>query len=862
MPAQISVLNISDIGQATHCHQKSKPMNNLNTDKHQSSVTSISIADIERFFQFLDSPAEIFCYCFLDNKSKQVIKGHGIKYGILPEIIEQVSTYSIDNAFTLHTTLNRMKLSGRKRKDVDSCRVLCVDFDRVINRQALRPLVEANKVHLVVESSPGKYHFYWKLDSALSIENWSILQLGLNQYFDADLNLAQPNHTIRVPGVSRVTKDGEQFMPSIVYAVQDPEPFTYSALLSQFPWILDKAEEARTKQKADRRIIGKASKHLVAGRKINYEVLKDTMNRNDTLYSLLYSVASNILEDTTEAALCQIATEYNQELIHHPKGPLDQDEIDKTVRSAYEHGLEKREEKRVNNRQQLDVLLNTQAFNNTNGHGHHKDAMPIKFEYDYSYGDMASNRFSDKAACEMVLQKFKNHLVRVGKTVYAFDSACKVWRSQKGVHDIVQEFASKCLDDMSKDPELLAQRCTNDAGEISPAKVRREKDRLSSLRLISQVCTYVLNSADIRRVTFNDFDTDPYLFYASNGVVDLMTGAIREAQATDMLLRQAKVVYNRDAKCPYFENFISEIYRDNQAPIEVIRFIQELFGYSLTGDTEEQTLFIHVGDGANGKSRLLGALASLLGEYSTRLDPQALTKNKNSMERELSRIGVKFEGKRVMLIDDLDTKSQWNDNLVKTLTDNTIQARKLYEEERDIPNRAKIHIGCNQTPNIENGGKAMDRRICIIEYPRQFEPSPNKYKEIVEEVNRELSGILNWAIKGFKRIQTYQDKKTKWPEEVYIRVEEYQEANAPVQIDLEMLFERSFNEADGHTLDEIMVHVKNYCSRFGVPDTFSKERIGKMLKNLNFEKSRSKKCGVKFTVYFLKFKNFSSLEHL
>lgn len=830
----------------------------------------INIADIERYFQFLDNDKEVFCYCFMDESSKSVIKGHGIKYGILPEIIEDVEKFAAHNKFTLHVTLNRMKLTGRKRKDVDSCRVLCVDFDRPINRESLRPLVEANGVDMVVESSPGKYHFYWKIDPATPINVWSNIQLGLNHYFGADTNLAQPNHTIRVPGVSRVTKptgasaDGEPFMPSIVYISSAATPFCASDYFGHFPWLQDKITEAQTNSKKQTRMINSFAKSIGNGKFIDYGMLaKDANNRNETLYSLLYSTASNILEDITENALCQIATDYNEALTAHPKGPLDQEEVDKIVRSAYEHGEAKREErkaKEANNKIKLDTLLSASSANGTNGH--HSSSAPCKFEYDYSCGELAFNRFSEKAAAEMVLQKYKDYLVRVGKTVYAFDNGFKVWRNQKGLPDIVQDMASDCLGDMSRDPELITQCCTNDNGDISPVKVKRERARLSSYRLIAQTIAYVLNSADIRRVDLTDFDTNPYLFYASNGVVNLLDGTVREAHATDMLLRQANVAYNKEADCPYFKQFIADIYRDNQAPSEVTRFIQELFGYSLTGDTEEQTLFIHVGDGANGKSRLLGALAALLGEYSTRLDPQALTKSKNSMEKELSRIGVKFEGKRVMVIDDLDTKSQWNDNLVKTLTDSTIQARKLYEEERDIPNRAKIHIGCNQTPNIENGGKAMDRRICIIEYPRQFEPSPSKYKEIVEAVARELSGILNWAIEGLKRIQTYPDKKTKWPQEVYIRVQEYQEANAPTQIDLEMLFEASLDEADARTIDEVMVHVKNYCSKIGITDTFSKERIGIMLGKNGFKKERIRKSSILRTYYFLKFKHIGLLESI
>src|SRR6185369_15065507 len=104
---------------------------------------TLNVKDIDSFFKFLSTQknpeTEIFTYCLLDAESKAVIPGWGVKFGIIDEIIHTVilkENKSPAILFTLHTTLNSTKLTGRKTKDIEGVRVLCVDFDRVLPRES------------------------------------------------------------------------------------------------------------------------------------------------------------------------------------------------------------------------------------------------------------------------------------------------------------------------------------------------------------------------------------------------------------------------------------------------------------------------------------------------------------------------------------------------------------------------------------------------------------------------------------------------------------------------------------------------------------------------------------------------------
>src|SRR5712664_3932568 len=105
------------------------------------------------------------------------------------------------------------------------------------------------------------------------------------------------------------------------------------------------------------------------------------------------------------------------------------------------------------------------------------------------------------------------------------------------------------------------------------------------------------------------FDADPWTLGVTNGVIELKTGKQREARREDFLTKRSPVEYDQKARCPCFLAFLRNIFDGNQALVD---FVQRAAGYTLTGDTREQCLFLLYGTGANGKSTLLNALREVL----------------------------------------------------------------------------------------------------------------------------------------------------------------------------------------------------------------------------------------------------------
>ena len=109
------------------------------------------------------------------------------------------------------------------------------------------------------------------------------------------------------------------------------------------------------------------------------------------------------------------------------------------------------------------------------------------------------------------------------------------------------------------------------------------------------------------------WDADPWVLGVPNGVIDLRTGRLRAGRRDDRITMQAAVAYDPEATCPRWDRFLPEVFHGDA---DVIAFVHRAVGYSLTGDTSEQCLFLPYGTGANGKGTLMNTLAALLGDYA------------------------------------------------------------------------------------------------------------------------------------------------------------------------------------------------------------------------------------------------------
>ncbi len=200
-----------------------------------------------------------------------------------------------------------------------------------------------------------------------------------------------------------------------------------------------------------------------------------------------------------------------------------------------------------------------------------------------------------------------------------------------------------------------------------------------------------------------DFDADPWSLNVLNGVVDLRTGALTEHSESRLLMKQSRLRYDPNARCPEWEKFIDWAHPDD----DQLWYLQKVLGYSITGDMGEQTYWTHHGYGNNGKSVTFRVMNAVLGAYAHDLPPKALTARRNDAHpTELADIA----GKRLLMVSELAVGARYDDAIIKSITgQEPLTARKMRQDNFTFKPIGKIHFLVNSLPGSD-GGNAMERR--------------------------------------------------------------------------------------------------------------------------------------------------------
>lgn len=240
------------------------------------------------------------------------------------------------------------------------------------------------------------------------------------------------------------------------------------------------------------------------------------------------------------------------------------------------------------------------------------------------------------------------------------------------------------------------------------------------------------------------FDADPWLLNVENGTVDLRSGELRPHRREDLITRLAPIEYDPEARAPRWERFVVEVMNGDE---ELARFLQRAVGYSMTGDTREECLFFLWGQGANGKSIYLEILRGALGTYAQTADFSSfLSRSSEGPRNDLARM----RGTRFVTASETEGDRGFDAGVIKKLTGNdTVVARKLYEESFEFRPQHKLWLAANHKPVVKEAGYAFWRRMRLIPFTVTFKGSKREDKEKLERtLKSEYAGILNWAIAG------------------------------------------------------------------------------------------------------------------
>ncbi len=350
-------------------------------------------------------------------------------------------------------------------------------------------------------------------------------------------------------------------------------------------------------------------------------------------------------------------------------------------------------------------------------------------------------------------------------------------------------------------------------GDAIKKRIHELAGKEANVALVKQVIEAIKDLTSIDRDSIRD---DATLINLHNGIFDLRKWCLVPHTPEVIFFSKVPITYSPEADCPQIKQFLSEVLSPDMVPV-----VQELFGYVLYRSYFIKKAFIFVGEGDTGKSTLLSLLCAFLGESNV---------SGISLHRLVSDrfAGGTLYQKMANIYDDLSAKDIHDNGPFKIVTGGgVLSGEKKFMDHFMFKNFAKLIFACNKIPDIKQADDdAYFLRWIVIPFSRIIEED-KKDRQLLQRMttDKELSGLLNYALEGLQRLlskQRFSYEKTT----AEIKDEMMRSASTIARFASEMLLEAS---GEWLTKDDMYHEYTSYCSRMKIPAA-SKQTFGSRLR--------------------------------
>ncbi len=245
-------------------------------------------------------------------------------------------------------------------------------------------------------------------------------------------------------------------------------------------------------------------------------------------------------------------------------------------------------------------------------------------------------------------------------------------------------------------------------------------------------------------INIEDFDSEPDLINCSNGIIDLRTGQLLPHSGQYHFTYCLPVEYDPDADYSFWEGWLGESVKGGR---DVLSYLQQAVGYSLTGHTNEECLFFLYGPSRAGKGTFTESLLEVLGALGDEVDFGTFTARRGANSQNFDLAGLK--NVRFIAASESDKEDRLNTAKVKVITGgNTIRAAFKGKDFFSYRPQFKLWLSSNWGINADAIDGALWGRVKVIEFPHSHLGREDKNLKTQMKSPDNLRGILAWAVKG------------------------------------------------------------------------------------------------------------------
>lgn len=291
-----------------------------------------------------------------------------------------------------------------------------------------------------------------------------------------------------------------------------------------------------------------------------------------------------------------------------------------------------------------------------------------------------------------------------------------------------------------------------------------------------------------------------------NGVFDLDTMTFHLHSKEFYQTKIAGAAYEENAECPLWTGFLETV-----LPHEPIRrYLQKAIGYTLSSKYMEKCMFVLYGEnGNNGKTTITKTLHKLMGDYAVAAEKQTIMDTRGHNAGAPRPDLVRLRDRRFICISESEKDDKLAEGLIKNLTGGgMVICRTLHHEPVEFKALFKIWLDTNYKPQVRGTDQALWNRLKVIPFDTTI-PKDKIDLNFGEKLEQELSGILNWAIEGYR---LYQVEGLSMPDEMDEIIKDYAEDMSTLDQWLKECVELNVVGIKvGHTSKELFQSYKNWC---------------------------------------------------
>jgi P4 family phage/plasmid primase-like protien len=281
--------------------------------------------------------------------------------------------------------------------------------------------------------------------------------------------------------------------------------------------------------------------------------------------------------------------------------------------------------------------------------------------------------------------------------------------------------------------------------QLIKREVVKRLDENTKARYYVEIENYITHSAPMV-----EMNASPELIAVKNGVLNVLKREHRPFSPDYYLTQKLPVTYDATAQCPAITKFLNEILPEKKQQM----IVQEYVGYTLYRKMTHHVCLLFVGVGRNGKSKLLELIMMLLGKDNVSNQTiQSLCYNRFSL--------AELHNKLANISADLPSKELANTGIFKMIVGgDRLPGEHKHKDPFYFSNIAKLLFSCNRIPPIPSTEACLAyySRFVIVEFKNIF-TGKKADKRIMEKLttDSELSGFLNYALEGLKRVEEQKD---------------------------------------------------------------------------------------------------------